>query len=169
MRRLVTNFLAAFVALAPSAAAGTVANSQKDGAPPAVAPRRTPPRQTSWEGTYKFQEGGGRTAAGTGMAVEHTVVVYRRGGELMADIDAAGFQTSVSLRCDAKAEGDRLSFYFRGYREDNTFEPYREGPLLFSFEKAGGGARPRLLTHWGAYRPALGGGRSGRVYFRKTS
>ncbi|MDQ3802752.1 MAG: DUF5991 domain-containing protein [Acidobacteriota bacterium] len=102
------------------------------------------------------------------MAVEHTLVVYRRGGNLIADLDAAGFQTSVSLRCEAKVEGDRINFYFRSYREDNASEPYREGQLLLSLERDKTRGRPRLLTHWGAYQPAFGAGRSGRVSFRKT-
>lgn len=122
----------------------------------------------AWEGTYSFQETEGRTAGGSSTFVEHTIKIYRRGGEMIADIDAAGFQTSVSLRCTAKVEGDKIAFYFQSYREDNTFEPYRKGQLLLSFERVHAGSRTRMLTHWGAYRPTLKAGRSGKVYFRKA-
>jgi hypothetical protein len=61
------------------------------------------PDQSDWTGTYIFQEGGGRAGA----FVEHTIVVARQGGELIADIDASGFQTSRSLRCSTKLEGRR--------------------------------------------------------------
>ncbi len=167
MRRLAGNFLIALFALiASTAEAG--AGVQAGGMLLIRAPRQTAPGHATWEGTYKFNESGGRTAAATSTTVEHTIVVYRRGGELVADVDAAGFQTSVSLTCDVKVEGDRISFYFRSYREDNVLASYRRGQLLFSLERTIVRGRPRLLTYWGAYRPGLGGGRSGRVYLRKT-
>jgi hypothetical protein len=122
----------------------------------------------AWVGTYTFQEGGGRTAGDTGMFVEHTIKVYRRGEELVADLDAAGFQVSVSLRCAAKAEGDRLNLYFESYREDNVTEPYRRGQLLLSLERSTYRGKTRILTYWAAYRPAFQTARSGRVYFRKS-
>ncbi|MDQ3818166.1 MAG: DUF5991 domain-containing protein, partial [Acidobacteriota bacterium] len=77
----------------------------------------------TWEGTYTFQEVGGRSA-GAGAFVDHTLVVRREGNDLVADIDADGFQTSRSLRCTAKAEGDKLSLYFQAYREGNISTPY---------------------------------------------
>ena len=94
--------------------------------------------------------------------------MYRLGGDIVADLDAAGFQTSVSLRCDAKVEGAKISFYFRSYREDNAREPYSKGQLLLSLEKVGVGKRSRLLTNWGSYRPIFREPKGGGVYFKKT-
>lgn len=125
--------------------------------------------RAAWEGTYTFQEGGGRTAGDTGMFVEHTVRVYRRDEKLIADVDAAGFQVSVSLRCVAKAEGRRLNLYFESYREDNITEPYRRGQLLLSLGRSTSRGRTRILTYWAAYRPAFQTAKSGQVYFRKTT
>lgn len=124
--------------------------------------------RAAWEGTYTFQEGGGRTAGGAGMFVEHTISVYRRGEGLIADVDAAGFQVSVSLRCEAKAEGPRLNLYFESYREGNITEPYRRGQLLLSLERSTYRGKARILTYWAAYRPAFQTPKGGRVYFRKT-
>jgi hypothetical protein len=124
--------------------------------------------ESSWEGSYTFQEGGGWSAGGTGMFVEHTIRVYWRREELIADVDAAGFQVSISLRCVARAEGDRLNLYFESYREDNITEPYRMGQLLLSLARSTFRGKARILTYWGAYRPAFQTARSGRVYFRKT-
>ncbi len=124
--------------------------------------------RVAWEGTYTFQEGGGRTAGGTGMFVEHTIKVYRRGEGLIAEVDAAGFQVSISLRCAAKAEGARLNIYFESYREGNITEPYRRGQLLLSLERSTYRSKARILTYWAAYRPAFQTPKSGRVYFRKT-
>ncbi len=124
--------------------------------------------RAAWEGAYTFQEGGGRTAGGAGMFVEHTIRVSRRGEGLVADVDAAGFQVSVSLRCVAKAEGDRLNLHFESYREDNITEPYRRGQLLLSLEHSASRRKARILTYWAAYRPAYQRAKTGRVYFRKT-
>lgn len=124
--------------------------------------------QRDWVGTYTFQEGGGRTARSTGMFVEHAIQVYRLGKQLLADVDAAGFQMSVSLRCVAKAEGNRLNLYFESYREDNITEPYQRGQLLLSLERSTSRGKTRILTYWAAYRPAFRAAKSGRIYFRKT-
>lgn len=123
--------------------------------------------QTAWEGSYTFQEGGGRSG-GAGTFVEHAIIIYLRGSELIADIDADGFQTSRRLRCTVKVEADRISLYFSSYREDNVFEPYRKGQFLLALERSAAGGRTRLLTYWGAYQPTFGRARNGRVYFRKT-
>lgn len=122
----------------------------------------------SWTGTYIFQEGGGHTAGGSGMFVEHTIVIYERSGKLIADIDANGYQTSRSLRCSTKTEGNKISLYLQSYREDNTFELYKKGQLLLTLERSIVGGRARILTYWGAYQSAFRTLRSGRVYFRKT-
>jgi hypothetical protein len=123
---------------------------------------------STWEGSYNFQEGGGRTKGSAGEFVEHTIVIRRRGEELIADIDADGFQTSRSLRCSAKAEGDKLSIYFQSYREGNVFTPYQKGQLMLTLEKTTVKGKVRLLTRWGAYEPALDAPHSGKAYFRKV-
>jgi hypothetical protein len=110
-----------------------------------------------------FRRGGGR-----GSFVEHTIKVYRQGSHLVADLDAAGFQTAVSLRCDAKVEGAKLDLYFHSYRDETVGEPYRKGQLLLSLEKAKPGRRASLLTNWGAYRPVFRRPKGAGVYFRKT-
>jgi hypothetical protein len=95
------------------------------------AKKQTANTSVSWEGTYVFQEGGDRTAGGTGMFVKHTIGLYRRGEGVIADVDASGFQVSVSLTCAVKAKGDRLNLYFESYREDNITEPYGGGSYSF--------------------------------------
>lgn len=141
--------------------------SRGGAAPPPYATKQGSQTSVDWEGTYTFNEGGGRTTGGTGMFVEHTIKVFRRGEELVADVDAAGFQVSVSLRCVAKAEGDRLNLFFESYREDNIRESYRRGQLLLSLRYLISRGKARILTYWAAYGPALRTPRSGRVYFRK--
>lgn len=148
------------VVVALTVAPATAQRATREGGNPGVA--QAADSRTSWEGSYLFQEGEG------GQFVEHTIKVYRVGEELVADLDAAGFQTAVSLRCDAKVEGEKLNLYFHSYREENVGEPYRKGQLLLSLEKAGPGRRVRLLTRWGAYRPVFRRPKSPGVYFKKT-
>jgi hypothetical protein len=152
--------LTLLVAAALTVAPATAQRAPREGGNPGAA--RAADSRTSWEGSYLFQEGEG------GQFVEHTIKVYRVGEELVADLDAAGFQTAVSLRCDAKAEGTKLDLYFRSYREENVGEPYRKGQLLLSLETSGASKRSRLLTTWGAYRPVFRRPKGPGVYFKKT-
>jgi uncharacterized protein DUF5991 len=153
--------LAAGIYFWPAGAAGRELEQRETSRSEASAPAAE--ADLTWEGTFLFQEGGGR-----GSFVEHTIKVYRQGSDLIADLDAAGFQTAVSLRCDAKVEGAKLNLYFRSYREENVGEPYRKGQLLLTLEKAGSGRRSRLLTDWGAYRPVFRRPKGAGVYFKKT-
>ena len=163
----IPSLLLAFAAAALLSVAAAKSRHRSHALPLQAITSKTQPEQSTWEGTYTFREGSGR-AAGAGTLVEHTVVIYRQGDELIADIDANGFQTSRSLRCATKMEGDRLSLYFQRYREDNVFTPYQKGQILLTLARAAVGGRTRLLTYWGAYQPALNPVRSGRVYFKKT-
>jgi hypothetical protein len=162
------SLLLAFAAAAFFSVAAAQSPRRRNTFPPPANTSNSQTDQSAWEGTYTFQEGGGRTAGGTGEFVEHTVVVRREGDTLIADLDADGFQTSRSLRCSVKAEGDKLSLYFQSYREDNIFTPYKKGQLLLTLERSMAGGRNKLLTYWGAYQPALNAARGGRVYFKKT-
>jgi hypothetical protein len=162
------SLLLAFAAAAFFPVAAAQSPRRRITIPPQAPPLNNQSDQSSWEGTYTFQEGGGRTAGGTGEFVEHTLVIRRRGDELTADIEANGFQTSRSLRCSTKAEGDKLHLYFQSYREGNVFTPYQKGQLLLTLERSAVGRRSRVLTYWGAYQPALNSLRGGRVYFKKT-
>ena len=122
----------------------------------------------SWEGSYTFSEDPGRNARTGPMIAEHRIVIHRQGDELIADIDADGYQTIRRLRCDAKVTGNRVTFYFKSYREDNGFTPYEKGQKLLAFERATARGRIRILTYWGAYEPIFRRLKSKRVYFEKT-
>lgn len=136
--------------------------------PPSIHTSKSQPALNTWEGHYIFQEGRG-SVNDAGTFVEHIIVIYRQGDELIADIDANGFQTSRSLRCSTVAKGDQLNLYFQNYREGNISTPYRKGQILITLERSGSNVKPQLLTYWRAYQPVLNSLRSGRVYFRKTN
>jgi hypothetical protein len=119
-----------------------------------------------WEGTYEFSEGGGHSAGGA-MIVTHALVIRKHDDALGCDLDADGFQTSVSLRCDAREEGGKLNLYFNSYREGNTFARYRKGQLLLTLVRTVVRGKPRLLTRWGAYQPVFDPARVGGACFKK--
>lgn len=167
--RLLPSLLLALVAIAiPVAAASQILHLDRNLRIRASAPNNQS-SESVWVGTYVFSEGGGRTAGGAGMFVQHTVVIHKQSGALLADIDADGYQTSKSLRCSTKIEGNRINLYFQSYREDNIGEPYRKGQLLLTLEQSSIGSRTRILTYWGAYKPIFMPARNGRVYFKKTN
>jgi hypothetical protein len=162
------SLLLAFAAAAFFPVAAAQRPHRRGSLPPQSNTSNSQSAQNNWEGTYTFQEGGGRTSGGTGEFVMHTFVITRQGDRLVADIDADGFQTSRSLRCTARTEGDKLGLYFESYREGNVFTPYKKGQLLLTLERSMLGGRTRLLTYWGAYQPALITAHGGRIYFKKT-
>jgi hypothetical protein len=168
MTRLLTAALSLLLASAFVAAV-----AQKDGRKRGVYPSHAAiirPAQTKdgWEGTYEFSEGGGRTAGGTGMIITHTLVIRKHGDALGCDLDADGFQTSVSLRCDAREEDGKLNLYFNSYREGNAFTRYRKGQLLLTLERSTVRGKSKLLTYWNAYQPALKTLINGRAYFKRV-
>jgi hypothetical protein len=125
--------------------------------------------QTSWAGNYVFSENGGRTAGGTAIFITHEMDVNDDHGSLTVTIQSNGYQTSRDLVCTAKVEGGRLNIYFESYGENNTFEPYEQGDLLFSLEKKTVKGKTELLTFWGKFTPIVPKNeKTGKVYFKKT-
>jgi hypothetical protein len=102
------------------------------------------------------------------MIVTHTLVIRKHDDALNCDLDADGFQTSISLRCDAREEDGKLNLYFDSYREGNTFARYRKGQLLLTLERTTVRGKVRLLTYWRAYQPALNALHGGGIYFKKV-
>lgn len=121
--------------------------------------------EKNWEGTYSFIEGVPRGNGNVGN-VSHTITIYRSGNNLVADLEADGWQTLVKLKCTAKVVGNRINLYFKSYG-DTDGQPmmtYKKGALLLSLARSGN----KVLTYWSAYKPvALKNGKSGRVFFRK--
>jgi hypothetical protein len=125
--------------------------------------------QTPWAGNYVFSENGGRTAGGTAIFITHEMDVSDDHGSLTITIQSNGYQTSRDLVGTAKVEGGRLNIYFESYGENNTFEPYEQGDLLFSLEKKTVKSKTELLTFWGKFTPIISKNeKTGKVYFKKT-
>lgn len=126
--------------------------------------------QTDWKGSYSFDEDGGKNAGGTAVFISHMLTVTDGGDDLVATLESNGYQTSSNLICTAKTQGSKLLIYFQSYGEDNMFEPYKEGDLLFTLERTVAKGKPVILTHWGKFTPAIPKNeKSGKVYFQKAT
>ena len=123
--------------------------------------------QSDWIGKYTFDENGGKNAGGTAILISHELSVFDDGeGGLAARLESNGFQTSVDVVCMAKVVGTKLQIYFQSYGEDNMFEPYKAGDLLFTLERR---SDKIILTHWGKFTASIPKNeKSGKVYFEKT-
>ena len=120
--------------------------------------------QSSWVGSYEFDEDGGKTAGGTPIFVSHRIDINETDDGLIAMIQSNGYQTSKDLVGKAKVEGDKLLIYFEYYGENNVFEEYQKGDLLLTFEKK----KDEILTTWGKFQPIVKKNeKSGKVYFKK--
>jgi hypothetical protein len=125
--------------------------------------------QISWAGNYVFSENGGKTVGGTAIFITHEMDISDDHGSLTITIQSNGYQTSRDLVGTAKVEGGRLNIYFESYGENNTFEPYEQGDLLFSLEKKTIKGKTELLTFWGKFTPTVPKNeKTGMVYFKKT-
>ena len=113
--------------------------------------------QTDWKGSYYFGEDGGKNAGGTAVLISHELEIFDGDEGLAATLESNGYQTSSELICTAKVEGPKLLIYFQGYGENNMFEPYKQGDLLFTLERRTGKGKTLLLTHWGKFTPAIPG------------
>jgi hypothetical protein len=126
--------------------------------------------QTDWKGSYYFGEDGGKNAGGIAVLISHELEIFEGGDGLAAMIESNGYQTSAELVCTAKIEGTKLMIVFQSYGENNMFEPYNKGDLLFTLERKTEKGKTVILTHWGKFTPAIPKNqKSGKVYFEKTT
>lgn len=125
--------------------------------------------QKDWVGTYTFDEDGGKNAGGTVIFIAHQMTVMETDDGLIANVESNGYQTSKDLNCKAKVNGNKLEIYFDSYGENNVFETYENGDLLFTLERRTSKGKPELLTFWGKFTPIVPRNeKTGRVYFVKA-
>jgi hypothetical protein len=125
--------------------------------------------QSEWLGTYEFGEDGGKTAGGTVIFVMHQVDILESEDGLIAMIQSNGYQTSRDLVATAKIEGSKLLVYFNSYGENNVFETYKKGDLLFTLEQKTVKGELNILTYWDKFQPVVPKNeKSGKVYFQKN-
>jgi len=111
--------------------------------------------QKEWLGGYVYDEDGGKTAGGTAIFISHQIDVVESDDGMIATIQSNGYQTSRDLVCTTKVEGAKLLFYFDSYGENNIFEPYEKGDLLFTLERKTVKGKTEIHTYWGKFQPVV--------------
>lgn len=122
----------------------------------------------AWNGTYAYNEPQGRDAAGAGASifVDHRLTISPNGCRLTAQ----GYQTNTTIRCAAKASGDRLDVSFVSFGDGKLTNQYgvklyNVGQPLVSLRRQAGG----LTTTWQGYKPGLEAHEKPGAYFKKAS
>jgi len=124
--------------------------------------------QTDWVGVYEFAEDGGKTTGGSAISITHQIEIRETDDGFLATIISNGYQTSRDLICTVKTDGDKISFYFDSYGENNSLEPYAEGDLLLTLERKTTKNKTEILTSWDKFKPVIAANEtSGKVYFKK--
>jgi hypothetical protein len=124
--------------------------------------------QADWKGSYYFGEDGGKNAGGIAVLISHELEIVDGGDGLAATLESNGYQTSAELVCSAKVQGSKLLIYFESYGDNNMFEPYQPGDLLFTLERKTEKGKTVVITHWGKFTPSIPeNAKSGKVYFEK--
>lgn len=98
-----------------------------------------------WFGNYSYEAAMGENAGGDQVIVEYDLKLQ----DSTCEIDIEGYQTSESIVCTAKMEGDSLNIYFKSYSDGSIknvydVEVYPVGSLLFKLSTTDKG----LITHW---------------------
>lgn len=125
--------------------------------------------QKAWVGSYTFDEDGGRNAGGTKIFISHELTVMETDDGLIAHVESNGYQTSKDLNCKAKVSGTKLEIYFDSYGENNIFESYSPGDLLFTLDRRTMKGKSELLTFWGKFTPMIPKNeKTGKVYFVRS-
>ncbi|MEO6588055.1 MAG: DUF5991 domain-containing protein [Pyrinomonadaceae bacterium] len=126
--------------------------------------------QATWIGSYEFDEDGGKTVGGSAIFITHELEIKQTGDGILATIQSSGYQTSTNLVGTVKTEGDKLMIYFDSYGENNMFEKYEQGDLLFTLEKKMTKGKTEILTFWNKFEPVIDKNqKSGKVYFKENS
>lgn len=93
----------------------------------------------------------------------YEINIYEKSENIFADIKIDGFQTQKRIRAKVVESDNKLNFIFSSYLPDNVYEIYKEGEVLFTFEKK----EAEIITIWGEMSPMVLDNNDHGVYFRK--
>lgn len=123
-----------------------------------------------WVGNYEYTYTEGKTAGGSVPTIEYLLIVSREGDSMVAHFTADGYQTYHDYTCTAKANGNRLDFYFLRDLNDadtsGTKRRLKKGRLVGSLVKTVIRGKVKYRYKDGAYEISFGA--QNPVYFKKT-
>jgi hypothetical protein len=96
--------------------------------------------------------------------ISYELNIYKQEDELLADLSANGYMTSLGFHCRCVAENNKLKvYYLEESDEDPDKEPtYEKGEHLLTLEMR----KRKLITYWEKFEPE-GEIKNGTVYFKK--
>ena len=126
-----------------------------------------------WIGEYEFFDApkAARRNAPT-PSITYKITVYKKSNQLLAELEANGFQTAIHYQCTVKINGSEMNLYFLkdliGNGTDD-FTPLKKGNLVASLKQVQSGSKTKYLFKPGGYRIDLMSGRKGSpIYFTKN-
>ncbi len=112
----------------------------------------------SWIGNYSFSEN-----VPPDQNIFYEISVVKENDKYKAKMSIDGFQTMIRLQADVSGDENSIKLIFDKYLPDNTFELYKKGDILLSFENKDS----KVYTTWGEIQPIDDSNEKTGVYFSK--
>lgn len=122
-----------------------------------------------WQGRYRWEAEGGRTAGGTGIVVTYDLAIGSPGTRGGCVLTAQGFQTDERILCKADAGMRDLTVAFHSYADGRTVNRFgvavhKPGAPLFTLARGEGGLTTRLQ----GLRPQAEGAPESGAFFARV-
>jgi hypothetical protein len=108
----------------------------------------TTPSLDFWLGNYTYNEvfpnRSNKPPNASVPTIDHKIRIFKDANEMYAEIISQGYQTNTHIFAKVVGDNSNVDFIFDKYSEDNRFESYYKGDLLFSFKLIGS----QLYTVW---------------------
>lgn len=127
-----------------------------------------------WIGEYEFFDAppAARRNAPTGSITYKITVLKKASQQLLARLEANGFQTAINYECTVKISGGEMKLYFLNDLfgdGSEDFAPLKKGSPVASLTRAQSGKKTRYLFKPTGYRIELMSGRKqSPIYFTKS-
>lgn len=124
-----------------------------------------------WSGSYEFFDGQNSTRNRPSDFVDYSLNLSQSNKDLACRFVADGTQTSDEYECNVQISGDSIKILFvndlNGMNE-NRFEPFKKGQLLFTLTKTVVGRKTKYLFRAGKYEIlTLSAVSKNKIYFTK--
>ncbi len=136
--------------------------------------QNTTPSVNNWIGEYEFFDSPKTARRNTPTpSVVYKITVYEKNNQLLAELEADGFQMGVHYQCTVKIIGSAMNLYFLKDLIGNgadEFTPLKKGNFVASLKQTQSGNKRRYLFKPGGYEIYLMSGKKGTpIYFTKTN
>jgi hypothetical protein len=126
-----------------------------------------------WQGRYRWEAEGGRTAGGTGIVVTYDLAIGPAGSRGGCVLAARGFQTDERILCRAETGARALTIAFHSYADGRTVNRFgvavhRPGEPLFTLTREPARGEGGLTTRLQGLRPLAEGAPVSGAFFARV-